>query len=88
MQLAFDVGIALLTLNILLFIFKLIPIPPLDGWRVLLGLAPPQLAYQLRDIEARYASIIPIIFLAVIFLGGFRIISPFLIGIRDLLLGI
>jgi Zn-dependent protease len=86
--LAFNVGLAFLTLNILLFLFNLIPIPPLDGWRVLLGLAPPQLAYQLREIEARYASIIPIIFLAFLFLGGFRIISPLLIGLRDLLLGI
>ena len=85
---AFNVGIAFLTLNILLFLFNLIPIPPLDGWRVLLGLAPPQLAYQLRDIEARYASIIPIVFLAFLFLGGFRIISPLLLGLRDLLLGL
>ncbi|CAN5849310.1 site-2 protease family protein [soil metagenome] len=88
LQLAFDVGVAFLTLNILLFLFNLIPIPPLDGWRVLLGLAPRQLAYQLREFEARYASIIPIVFLAFLFLGGFRIISPLLLGLRDLLLGI
>jgi Zn-dependent protease len=88
LQLAFDVGIAFLTINILLFLFNLIPIPPLDGWRVLLGLAQPQLAYQLREFEARYASIIPFFFLAFIFLGGFRIISPLLFGIRDLLLGL
>ena len=85
---AFDVAIAFLSINILLFLFNLIPIPPLDGWAVLLGLVPATTAYQLREIQYRYATIIPFIFLAFIFLLGGRILGPILDTIRGFLLGI
>ena len=38
-------------LNLLLFVFNLIPIPPLDGFTVLLGLLPTKLANTLRGLE-------------------------------------
>jgi Zn-dependent protease len=50
--------------NCLLFVFNLIPIPPLDGSRVVYGLLPPRQAYTWRTYE--YAG--PFILLAVIFL--------------------
>jgi Zn-dependent protease len=50
--------------NCLLFVFNLIPIPPLDGSRVVYGLLPPRQAYTWRSYE--YAG--PFILLAVIFL--------------------
>lgn len=50
--------------NVLLFIFNLIPIPPLDGSRVVYGLLPPRQAFIWRSYE--YAG--PFILLAVIFL--------------------
>jgi Zn-dependent protease len=50
--------------NCLLFVFNLIPIPPLDGSRVVYGLLPPAPAYTWRSYE--YAG--PFILLAVIFL--------------------
>ncbi len=86
--LAFDVGVAFLRLNILLFVFNLIPVPPLDGWQVLTGLAPPRLAYQLREFQVRYAAVIPMVLLAVIFVAGGTILSPILDGLTRLLLGI
>jgi Zn-dependent protease len=49
--------------NCLLFIFNLIPIPPLDGSRVVYGFLPPRQAYTWRSYE--YAG--PFILLAVIF---------------------
>ena len=85
---ALEVALAFLTINILLFIFNLIPIPPLDGWAVLLGLVPAPLAYQLREFQNRYAAIIPVIFIAFVFIGGARIISPILNTIQGFLLGI
>ena len=38
-------------LHLLLFAFNLIPIPPLDGGRVLTSLLPPRLGYKFSQIE-------------------------------------
>ncbi|MDQ3555034.1 MAG: site-2 protease family protein [Chloroflexota bacterium] len=81
-QLAYNVLFFFVVLNIFLFIFNLIPIPPLDGWRVLLGLAPPQVSYQLRSVE-QYAFLGLIVLL---FAGG-AVISPIAGFFIDLLLG-
>jgi Zn-dependent protease len=37
--------------NILMFVFNLLPIPPLDGGRILTGLLPHRLAYKFAKIE-------------------------------------
>lgn len=51
----FQVLWAGVTINILLFAFNLIPIPPLDGFTILQGIVPPDLAYQL-DALRQYGS--------------------------------
>jgi Zn-dependent protease len=38
-------------LNVVLAIFNLIPIPPLDGYKILMGILPPDISYQLRPLE-------------------------------------
>ncbi len=81
----------LLSLNILLFIFNLVPIPPLDGWSVLKGIVPGTLARQMDELEVQYASVIPMIFLGfivILFVTGGAFLGPLIFGIRDLLLGI
>ena len=91
LRLAVDVGLTLLTLNILLFIFNLIPVPPLDGWKVLSGIVPSNVAYRMRELEVRYANVIPLVFMGVIlfiFLSGRSFLGGIIFGIRDLLVGI
>lgn len=38
-------------INVVLFVFNLLPIPPLDGWKVATGLLDPRTAMGLRQIE-------------------------------------
>lgn len=54
--------------NVLLGIFNLIPIPPLDGSRVLYGLVPPRLAWN----WAQFEMIGPFLLLLVLFYGPFQ----------------
>lgn len=37
--------------NILLMIFNLLPVPPLDGFTILMGVLPAELAYRLRPLQ-------------------------------------
>ncbi|MGI8703608.1 MAG: site-2 protease family protein [Candidatus Limnocylindrales bacterium] len=78
----FGIGRYFVLINVFLFIFNLLPIPPLDGWKVLTGLVDARTAYSLRQVE-QYAFFLII---AVFFFGG-RIIGPIGIAIYGLLLG-
>jgi Zn-dependent protease len=83
----YDIAYFFLIINVFLFVFNLIPVPPLDGWRVLLGLVPPRTAWQLRQFEAQYAAIIPFLFLVVFILVAPKIIRPIAFWVIDLLIG-
>ncbi|MFQ5419771.1 MAG: site-2 protease family protein [Anaerolineae bacterium] len=50
--------------NLLLFALNMIPIPPLDGFSILMGVLPAELAYQLQPLR-QYSQIL---FLGVFFL--------------------
>ena len=56
-------------LNILLAVFNLLPIPPLDGSRVISALLPGPLAYKYGQFE-QYGFLI---LLGLMFIGGFQL---------------
>jgi Zn-dependent protease len=70
-------------INLFLGAFNLLPIPPLDGSKVLAGLLPPNLAYSYMQIE-RYGMLLIIL---LIFLGVFRYVLEPMRMIGRLLLG-
>lgn len=90
LELAWSVLWLLLFLNIVLFLFNLVPIPPLDGWAVLTGIVPARAAYRLRELEAQYANVLPMLFLGfvvVLFVSGGAVLGPLISGIASLLVG-
>ena len=44
-------GKAGISINVVLMVLNLLPVPPLDGGRIALGLLPPRLAYKYSQIE-------------------------------------
>ena len=76
-------------INIILMIFNLFPIPPLDGSKVLFALLPPRVAWQWRPILEQYGFLLLIL---VFFIPpgnsiGGRIITPIIRGLLNLLVG-
>lgn len=76
-------------INLVLMIFNLLPIPPLDGSKVLFAFMPPRMAWQWRPILEQYGFIL---LLLVFFLPpgdsiGFRILGPILSALFSLLVG-
>lgn len=76
-------------INLILMVFNLFPIPPLDGSKVLFALLPPQTAWKWRPILEQYGFIL----LLIVFffppgasIGG-RIVSPIIRGLFSLLVG-
>ena len=78
-----EIFLFLVTINLILGLFNLIPVPPLDGYKVLLGLLPREAALRLSAIE-NYGPVVLILFLFVFF----RFLSPVLISLINTLLNL
>ena len=63
---------ASIIINLVLFIFNLLPLPPLDGGRVAVGLLPAPMAYQLARLEPY---------------GFLIIVGLLLLGLRQVVVG-
>ncbi len=76
-------GQAGLTINLILMTLNLLPIPPLDGSRVVESLLPPTLAYSYRKIEAFGFFIL----LALLYFGILNLlVLPPVVAIREYIL--
>lgn len=77
-------------INIVLMLFNFIPVPPLDGSKVLFALMPPRLAWQWRPMLEQYGFIVLLLLFFVPpgnSLGG-RILFPIIGALHDLLVGL
>ena len=74
-------------LSIGLALFNLIPIPPLDGSKILFSILPNHFAYELEENLNRYGIII-LIFLIFPFFGGQALIMRFLLPIIQFFLAL
>jgi Zn-dependent protease len=76
-------------INLVLMVFNLLPIPPLDGSKVLFAFLPPRQTYQWRPILEQYGFIL-LLLLFFVPPGnsiGARILGPILAALFDFLVG-
>ena len=78
-------------INILLAAFNLIPIAPLDGFKIMLGLLPAKMSSQVARLEFYGPAILILLLISGIIIPGpnilFRIMEPILYLLRILVLG-
>jgi Zn-dependent protease len=80
----FYMGAAGVLINVILLVLNMVPLPPLDGGRVLVGLLPARLARVVARVEP-YGLFILVALLVTGVLG--RLVFPFVIGVIQLLPG-
>ncbi|MDQ3952609.1 MAG: site-2 protease family protein [Actinomycetota bacterium] len=73
-----------MAINVLLAVFNLVPLPPLDGSRLLTIFLPPSKQKVIFFLD-RYGFLI---LLGLVFFGGFRILEPLLRSVQDVFLSI
>ena len=79
-------------INLILMVFNLIPIPPLDGSKVLFALVDRRTEYQIRPFLEQYGMLLLLLLiLSSFFTGGEsilgRVLSPIVQGIYGILVG-
>jgi Zn-dependent protease len=85
-----DILVLIVRFSILLGIFNLIPIPPLDGGAILLSYLSPRQQWQLRPFFAQYGFFILILLIVPIFNGeaiAWRVLFPIMDTVYGVLVG-
>ena len=77
-----------ITINLILGFFNLIPIPPLDGSRILTGLLPEKYAYKLSRIEPFGFMILIILFISGLFSFIFTLVLRLSLLLTGMPLGV
>ncbi len=78
-------------INLLLMVFNLIPIPPLDGSKVMFAFMDRRTEYQIRPVLEQYGLFILIFLILPILPGGSvlgQVVSPIIDGIFGVLVGV
>jgi len=83
----FEISFPVILLNISLAVFNLLPIHPLDGGKIIVGLLPPRAAAQVDLFLKQYGVFLLIILIFPIF-GGSSFVLTFLSPIINFLLKI
>jgi Zn-dependent protease len=89
-QFAFSVLLYFVYINVALFIFNLIPIPPLDGSHVLFAFMSPALTWKVRPFLQQWGLVILLVVMFIPIGGtslGGRVLIPVMDGIVNLLVG-
>lgn len=82
---AFQVCFIGVQINLLLMVFNLLPIPPLDGFTILRGILPPEMAYRLDPLR-QYGTLILIAVIFILPTIGVPVISWILTPVMDVFL--
>jgi Zn-dependent protease len=69
-------------INLLLMAFNLMPIPPLDGFTILVGILPPELAYRLEPLR-QYGAMVLFGVIALSFVLPFSFFGLFITPVID-----
>ena len=64
------------SLNLALAVFNMIPVPPLDGHKVLMGVLPDTLGRKLDEFMSRNAAAAPMMLMVVILFAGSILVYP------------
>lgn len=83
-QLAWQGLYLFVVFNVMLAVFNLIPIPPLDGSTLLFRFLSPRRAWEIRPFLSQYGMFIV---LAIVLIGG-RYLSSFIGGVANVLVGL